>query len=68
MCNFMEIMEIYSSIMDLGFLWIIAIAAVIFIIAIKIVSATIKEILKFVIAIGVLAAVVWVVWKTFVVG
>ena len=59
----MEIMEIYSSIMDLGFLWIIGIAAIVFIIAIKIVNATIKEILKFAIAIGVLAAVGWVVWK-----
>ena len=59
----MEIMEIYSSIMDLGFLWIIGIAAIVFIIAIKIVNATIKEILKFAIAIGVLAAVAWVTMK-----
>ena len=59
----MEIMEIYSSIMDLGFLWIIVIAAIVFIVAIKIVNATIIEILKFAIAIGVLAAVGWVVWK-----
>jgi len=61
----MELMELYSSLMELNFLWIIAIAAVIFIIAIKIVNATIKEILKFAITMGVLAAVVWVVWRVF---
>ena len=59
----MELMEIYSSLMDLNFLWIIAIAAIVFIIAVKIVNATIKEILKFAISIGVLAAVGWVVWR-----
>ena len=59
----MELMDIYSNLMDLNFLWIIGIAAIVFIIAIKIVNATIKEILKFAIAIGVLAAVAWVIVK-----
>ena len=59
----MELMDIYSNLMDLNFLWIIGIAAIVFIIAIKIVNATIKEILKFAIAIGVLAAVAWVTMK-----
>ena len=59
----MELMEIYSSIIDMGFLWIIAIAAIVFIIAVKIVNATIREILKFAISIGVLAAIAWVIAK-----
>lgn len=59
----MELKEMFSSLMDLNFLWIIAIAAIVFIVAVKIVNATIKEILKFAISIGVLAAVVWVIVK-----
>ena len=52
-----------SGFVSMEYLYIAIIAFVIFLIIIKIVNATLKEVVKFAVSIGVLAAVVWVIVK-----
>ena len=55
--------EMLSGLISTDSLYIAIITLIIFIVIIKIVNATLKEVIKFVVSVGILAAVVWVVFK-----